>query len=298
MDHPLALITNLMSDATMPGALAGRVADEVARLTSRDRRLLDLLAQHQTLTTEQITALAFTSERRARLRLLQLHQRQVLDRFRHLVRPGSQQWRWTLGPVGAAVAAATAGQPTPRPNVVRAATARLATSPRLHHLLAVNQFFCALAAHARHHPDTALLRWWPERRAAHATGGLVHPDGAGLWVAAGHQVPFWLELDRGSEPHSRLLTKLRTGYRRLASITDLAWPVLFWLPNRTREANLHKLLHRSENTYVVVATAAGDTAGAHPAGPVWQVHGQPGSVWRSLHQIPTTVAEQEGTWHA
>jgi hypothetical protein len=52
MDHPLALITSLTTDATMPGAFAGRVGDEIARLTARDRRLLDLLAEHQALTTD------------------------------------------------------------------------------------------------------------------------------------------------------------------------------------------------------------------------------------------------------
>lgn len=292
MDHPLALITSLTTDATMPGALAGRVGDEIARLTVRDRRLLDLLAEHQALTTAQITALAFNSERKARQRLRHLHERDVLARFRSLVRPGSQSFRWTLGPVGAAVVAATADQPIPRPNTVRAATARLATSPRLQHLLEVNQFFCALASYSRHHREAMLLRWWSEHRATHATGGLVHPDGAGLWDEAGHRLPFWLELDRGTEQLSRLTAKL-AGYRRL-SATDLAWPVLFWLPNHSRETSLHKLLDRNERSgAVVVATATG---GAHPVGPVWRLHGHPGTARRRLHEIPTTV--KEDMWHA
>lgn len=290
MDDPLALPPT----AGLPSAFSRSVAAEMYRLTSRDRRLLHLLATHQCLTTDQITSIAFTTERKARRRLLALYQRDVLDRFRFPIGPGSLSWRWTLGPVGAAVVAATADQPTPRPAAVRAATARLAASPRLHHLLEVNEFFCALAVHARHHPEAMLLRWWSERQATHATGGIVHPDGAGLWDEAGHRLPFWLELDRGTEQLSRLAAKL-TGYRRLTG-TDLAWPVLFWLTNRSREANLHKLLNRDERLGVVVATATGDTPHAHPAGPVWRLVGEPDTARRRLHEIPTTV--KEGMWHA
>src|SRR5690606_23232206 len=195
-----------------------------------------------------------------------------------------------LGPVGAAIAAAAAEAPMPRPSAVRAATARLATSPRLHHLLEVNQFFCALAAHARHHSGAALLRWWPERRATHATGGLARPDGAGLWAYAGRHVPFWLELDRGTETLSRLAAKL-TGYQRLAG-TELAWPVLFWLPTRSRETSLHKLLTRISVGYVV-ATATGEAPDAHPAGPVWRLAGDPDTTRRPLHHIPPITEDPE-----
>jgi hypothetical protein len=291
VDDPLVLTPA----KTLPSALSRKIGEEMYRLTSRDRRLLDLLAAHQCLTTEQITALAFTTDRKARRRLLVLYQRDVLDRFRFPTGPGSLSWRWTLGPVGAAVVAGSADQPTPRPGAVRAATARLAASPRLHHLLEVNQFFCALAAYARHHPETMLLRWWSERQATHATGGIVHPDGAGRWAQAGHRVPFWLELDRGTEQLSRLAAKL-IGYQRLAG-TELAWPVLFWLPTRTREANLHKLLG-AEYAGMVVATATGGTGDAHPLGPVWRLPGQSGTARRRLHEIPITAGHEGGGWHA
>lgn len=289
MDSPLALTPA----KGLPSAFSRNVGAEMYRLTSRDRRLLDLLATHQCLTTEQITAIAFTTERKARRRLLALYQRDVLDRFRFPIGPGSLSWRWTLGPVGAAIVAAARDQPMPRPATVRAATARLAASPRLSHLVETNQFFCALAAHARHHLEAMLLRWWSERQATHAAGGLVHPDGAGLWDEAGHRVPFWLELDRGTEQLSRLAAKL-AGYQRLAG-TDLAWPVLFWLPTRSRETNLHKLLSRTQYAEAVVATATGDTGEAHPAAPVWRLPDQPGTTRRRLHEIPTTARHKEDT---
>ena len=267
----------------------GEIADEIRRVMPRDRRALDLLADHQTLTTEQIAAVAFPNLLRAQRRLRTLHQRGVLDRFRHAIRPGSQSWRWCLGPIGAGIVAASRGDPIPRPAAVRARTNRLAVSPRLHHLLGINQVFCALAAHARHHPDCELSRWWPESRATAACGALVRPDGHGVWVEAGRVVSFWLEYDTGSEQLARLVEKITGGYALLTS-TPLAYPVLFWLPSTAREDHLHALLTRTgAGGAVTVATAATDhAAGASPAGPVWRVAGRNGGRVR-LAEIPATV---------
>ncbi len=127
------------------------VADELVRITPRDLWLLELLREHRTLTTEHLTTLGFLSGHRARKRLLLLHRRDVLDRWRYHVRPGSQSWRWTLGPLGAAILASRDGRPVPRPASVRAATDRLAGSGAIHHLLGCNGFFVALAFYARAH---------------------------------------------------------------------------------------------------------------------------------------------------
>lgn len=266
------------------------VADQLRRLMPRDLWLLDLLADHQTLTTGQVTALAFPTPAKAYRRLRLLHDRGVLDRFRYAVRPGSQAWRWTLAPTGAALVAARRGQPIPRPAAVRARTDRIATSPRLDHLLGVNEVFCELAAHARHHPGTLLAAWWSEQRATRATGGLAHPDGGGVWQSGRRRVAFWLEYDTGTEPLPRLVDKL-TGYARLAT-TDLARPVLFWLPNPAREEHLRAQLRRTD-TPVTVATTNPDYADGHggPAGPVWHVEGHPGRC--SLAEItgPTATAD-------
>ena len=72
--------------------------------------------------------------------------------------------------------------------------------PRLDHLLAVNGFFVALTAHARTHDGVALVRWWNEARCRDACGTLVRPDGHGVWRTPGRRVPFWLEMDLGTEP--------------------------------------------------------------------------------------------------
>lgn len=287
MEHPLT------STHRREGAGGGSLAAELARLMPRDRWLLDLLDQHQVLTTTQITMLCYPSLHRARYRLLQLHRRGILDRFRHITRPGSDAYRWTLGAAGAAITAASAGKPPPRPQQVRAHIDRLATSPKLHHLLAVNEFFCTLAAHARHRHDVALARWWPERRATAAAGNLVRPDGAGLWNVDGRQVPFWVEIDRGTEQLTRLTSKLHNGYTRLTG-TRMGWPVLFWLPNPAREDHLHQLLTRHGTATVTVATAT--PAHGHPAEAVWRIAGRPDAARLALHQLPTSSnTRQEGS---
>ncbi|MDG4793523.1 replication-relaxation family protein [Micromonospora sp. WMMD1082] len=253
------------------------MAAELGRLTPRDRHLLNLLDQHRTFTTDQLVDLAFGSVGRARNRLNTLHDRGILDRFRHYQRPGSQAWRWTLGPVGAALLAAGRDEALPRPAAVRDATARLAMSPTLAHLLTVNGFFVALTAHARAHPGARLVRWWNEARCREACGTLVRPDGHGVWsddtrAGGGRAVPFWVEADLGTETLPRVVGKL-TGYAALPP--RRAYPVLFWLPTAAREANLHTHLHRAGlPDGLTVATATREHAAAPgPAGPVWRIVG-------------------------
>ena len=77
------------------------VLEAAGRLTERDRYLCRLLLDHQVLTTEQIRSIGFVSQRRTRLRLAQLHQLRVLDRFRPLAKIGSAQHHWILDTLGA-----------------------------------------------------------------------------------------------------------------------------------------------------------------------------------------------------
>jgi hypothetical protein len=247
---------------------------EVNRLTPRDRLVLDLLDRHQVLTTEHVAAAAFGSVSRARNRLSLLHTRGLLDRFRHYTATGSQSWRWTIGPLGAALLAAQRGQPTPRPSASRDASTRLAMSPTLTHLLTTNGFFIALHAHARQHPDATLAQWLSETEARALTGGHVRPDAYGVWSVGGVRVPFWLETDLGTETLGRVVAKL-PGYATLTG-SRVGFPVLVWLTNSVREAHLHAAMARAGvPAGLVVATASADHAGEHggPAGPVWQVAG-------------------------
>jgi hypothetical protein len=233
-------------------------------LTERDRYLLSLIAEHQVLTTDHLTALAFPSRDRAEQRLRILARRDVLARFRPCVRPGSAEWRYVLGYTGAAIIAASRGVSPPRPAAHAARILRLAENPRLGHLLGVNGFFASLARQARTHPGTGLDAWWSEARATKACGSLARPDGLGGWHEHGRQVWFFLEYDTGTETLDRLAAKL-TGYHDVIDVGGPTYPVLFWLPSLLREANLHRRLGPASP--VPVATATAEAAQATGTGP-------------------------------
>lgn len=238
---------------------------QLGRLEPRDRQLLEWLADHQVLTTPQITTALFSSTRACQQRLKTLHTTGFLDRFRWR-RPGSGSlpWHWTLGPLGHALHAAAHAQHPPTPRQLRDRLERLAANPRLQHLLGVNQFFIDLAAHARTHPDTSLDRWWPEHHTAARFLG-IRPDGHGLWTATGATVGFFLEYDTGTENLARVVRKL-DAYDKLARAGGPTYPVLIRLPNRNRETHLHHHLTHRPSALVPVATSLHDD---HPADPVW-----------------------------
>jgi hypothetical protein len=263
-----------------------------ARLTDRDLHLLDWLADHQVLTTPQIANALFTSLGFAQRRLLALHRAGVLERFRPL-RPGggAYPWHYVLAQTGAELVAAARDQPPPRPSETAQRIRRIATSRTLDHRLGVNQFFTDLAAHARTHPPARLERWWSEGRCA-APGAFgaslvspIRPDGHGIYSEPTdggtdstdgqlRRVAFFLEHDTGTESHAVLLDKL-TRYDAHASRGGPVWPVLFWLPNPTREHHLHAQLSSLE-VAVPLATATRTRDDGQddrtPAGPIWRVH--------------------------
>jgi hypothetical protein len=261
------------------GVGAQAALEALRELTDRDRYLLAVLAEHQVLTADQIARLKFTDANTARKRLVLLTRRGILDRFRDAVRPGSQPWRYTLGPLGAAIVAAGRAQPAQRPAVHAERVLRLARSPRLGHLLGANEFFVALAQHARHDRAYALRWWLNESRATAACAGLARPDGLGVWAhhqsdGALREVAFFLEHDEGTEPIARLVAKL-PGYAEAALGDGPDHRVLFWLPSIARETHLHTALARHQSP-VPVATATRqhtDAANLDPAGPVWLTPG-------------------------
>ncbi|MHB1800180.1 MAG: replication-relaxation family protein [Actinomycetes bacterium] len=254
----------------------GAPADPLAvlgYLTDRDRWLLDVLAEHQVLTTGQLTALAFPRSDVAQRRLLKLARLGVLDRFRWHVPRGSQSWHYTLGIVGETLVAAARGVEAPRPAQHRARIIRLATNPRLPHLLGVNELFTSLAAHARTHPGTGLDAWWSEQHCARRCAPFAHPDGYGRWTDGTRSLRFFLEYDTGTEPLTRVTAKL-PGYADLATAGGPSCPVLLWLPTARREANLHAALAAPPPNVTVVTTSAelADALGCGPAGPIWLAH--------------------------
>ncbi|MET8871698.1 replication-relaxation family protein [Nocardia sp. NPDC004604] len=253
------------------------IADAITaqrQLTPRDLRLLGLLAAHRALTAHQITRLLFTDDNTARKRLVLLTDRGVLDRFRACVRPGSQEYRYTLGPLGAMIYAATTDAPIPAPRTVHEKTLKLSRNPQLDHLLGINEFFTTLCHHARTNPGAELLEWWDEREATAACAKIAHPDGYGVWSENGRTVRFFLEYDTGTEELSRLIDKLQ-GYRDLRS-GDITIPVLFVLPGPKRQTNFHRLLDEDPSTLsgLTVATATvAEIAADNPAASVWWLAG-------------------------
>jgi hypothetical protein len=241
------------------------------RLTGRDRDLCRLLAEHRVLTTPQLVELAFPSRNAAEHRLTILHRLGVVDRFRPHHTPGSAPYHYVLGPLGAALLAAEADREPSRLGYRRDRTLALAHSQRLAHLLGVNGFFTALVRAARGHPDAALEVWWSEQHCAAQWGRLVRPDGYGRWREHQQRVDFFLEYDRGSEPVGRLAGKL-AGYLELAHASEIATPLLLWLPTPAREATARRALAGSS---LPVATASPHPTHT-PAEPVWLPLHQPG----------------------
>jgi Replication-relaxation len=151
------------------GRHAAALADLAGRLTTRDRELARLLAEHQVLTTDQCEALLGASPVTLGHRLVELARLQVVDRFRPLtqVGAGSAPYHYVLGQAGAAVLAAEQGLDPAALGYRRDQALAVAHSGRLlAHLVGVNGFFAALAQAARTRPSARLVCFRPAARCA------------------------------------------------------------------------------------------------------------------------------------
>ncbi len=250
-----------------PGRARVRLSDDLVtaaarHLTDRDRSICALLAEHRVLTTAQLATVAFDSPISARHRLATLYRLRVLDRFRPFRRVGTAPNHWVLDAIGAMVVAAERGVEIEELHWRRDRALGLAGSSQLAHRVGVNGFFCALLGAARGRPGVDLRVWWPERRCLATWGEVVRPDGYGVWQDAGVEVAFFLEYDRGTETHSRLVAKLE-GYATLAAAARDPFWVLFCFTGTKREAAARKALAGAP---VPVATAC---EGAPPCDAVW-----------------------------
>ncbi|GAA4924098.1 hypothetical protein HD597_011235 [Nonomuraea thailandensis] len=241
------------------------LATLAARLTPRDYDILAYLHQHRVLTTHQLQRIFFGIPQSARKRLGALYALNAVTRFRPWAPygTGSQPVHWLLGRAGAAALASRKGV------TVRELGYNpddpIAVSSRLRHQVGVNDFFSHLHHHARQPGTEAEVKaWWSERRCARLWGDLARPDAYGHWTDQNREIDFFLEHDTGTETLTKVTAKLH-GYADLAEATGISTPVLFWLPNRTRETNLRR--HLAASTEVPVATAVHTADG--PAGPVW-----------------------------
>jgi len=257
----------------------------LARLTFRDRRLLEWLAEHYLLSTDQIAEALFPSQRAATLRLAALYEMEALNRFVD-VTTGTRQHLYALGPLGALVHPTAYNDPdrpdAPAPRTATDRTERIVGSRKLAHLLGTNQLFIDLHAYTRTDPNARLVRWWSEQHATAAyTRSGIRPDGHGIWQVGDHTTGFWLEHDRGTEKIATVLDKLRN-YAQLAEVGP-RYPVLLRVPSRRRERNLLDAL-AGIPAGLPVATGV---HGEHPAGPAWAVAGDGSGLRRWLHELPS-----------
>jgi len=264
----------------MPQSRTASLLAIYPHITNRDRLLLQLLDDHQVLTTDQIHRMLFHARRTCQIRLGELAALGLLDRFRFARDGGgSHPWHWTLGHHGHRFQAAARQRPEPTVRTSRQTVQRLSANPHLAHLLTANEFFVRLAACAREHPETRLDRWWSETLTTKQFRTIT-ADGHGLWSVADATVGFFLEADTGTEPLSRVVAKLDR-YAKLIRRGGPRYPVLFWLGSEQREEHLHRLL-RGEHGDVPVATA---THTSEPAEAVWLPTGATGRV--RLAELPS-----------
>ncbi|MEU8001542.1 replication-relaxation family protein [Catellatospora sp. NPDC049111] len=245
--------------------------DLSGRLNARDYTIAHLLDEHTALTTPQLAAVLFGSPITCQHRLNSLRKLQFVDRFIRNQPTRPRPMCWVAGPLAARYVALSREENPPTPKAVQQRAERIMASPKLDHLLGVNGFFVALAAHARTHPAARLARWWSERSSSAAYGRRVRPDGHGVWTEGTASVGFFVEYDTGTEPIGRLLDKL-PAYRQLRDDGGPDYPVLFVLHSPVREQHLHQRLSAGLGTTVTVATTS-PQAGSDPAAAVWQVVG-------------------------
>jgi len=214
---------------------AARLAGQ---LTDRDRQIAEDCFEHRVLTTEQLRRLHFANTRIATRRLGKLHALRLLDRFRPAWQhgEGSTPYHWTLDTLGAHVVAAVRGLERDQLPWTRQPAEAIATTTTLTHRLHTNEFATLLIAELRA-AGGEVPEWRGERSARDLFDRIVAPDSYLLLQRPG--VPplhLLLEVDRGTEERSRLLTKARRYAKAMprSPLADADTLVLLTVPTERR----------------------------------------------------------------
>lgn len=198
------------SSASRPGKVSlAHVVELGSRLTERDRQIVLDCYEHHVLTTDQVRYLHFTGLRTARARLGALYEMRVLDRFRPPWQrgEGSTPFHWILDEAGAHVVAQLQGIERKELKWRRSTALAVASSSKLRHQVAINDFFARLAHEAATAGGT-LSEWYGERTAHRLFRGTIMPDGYAVVNLPGHwPVHILLELDMATEPAETLRAK-------------------------------------------------------------------------------------------
>jgi Replication-relaxation len=148
----------------------------------------------------------------------------------------------------------------------RATTLAIAYHPHLAELVAANGLFCALAGHARNHPDTELAVWLSQRDCQTKWGRVIQAHGFGRWRDHHREVAFFLHHHPQQQPIKTMISVLASYDSLVQAAPQLATNLLLvWLSRRDQEATLHRLV--PPRPYVV-ATAT-PHYGADPAEAIW-----------------------------
>ena len=217
-----------------------------ASLTQRDLTILISLAAYRYLNLRQLERLFFPSSRSAQIRLKQLKDHGLIQRWKVIEPPGITRRPsvFLLSPRGARVLAASRSE-DPK------ALIRLARLAELHclnvtHDLEANGFFVDLAVASRDIPDQGLYHWVGEaamssafrsgKRRSRLGEAAPASDGWGRFLTPSGEVIFDLEWDRGTASLQRLEQKIRSyiGYFKNRRNAELHH-VLFVLPHLARE---------------------------------------------------------------
>ena len=217
-----------------------------ASLTQRDLAILMCLEAYRYLNLHQLEMLFFPSSRSAQIRLKQLKDFGLLQRWKVIEPPGITRRPsvFLLSPRGARVLAASRSEdPT---SLVRQARMAELHCLNVTHDLEANGFFVDLALASRDLPDQGLYHWVGEaamriafrngKRRSRLGEGAPASDGWGRFLTSSGEVIFELEWDRGTESLQRLELKIRSyiGYFKNRRNAELHH-VLFVLPHLARE---------------------------------------------------------------
>lgn len=243
-----------VTDQTRSISLRRYRTDSVSVLSHLTQRDLDIcldIFDHRFLTTTQLFQLHFSSYARARVRLLELFQLGILNRFRPPRRPSSWPWHYILDHLGAEVVSDVRGIDAEKLYFRKNRPLNLVDSQRLRHTHDLNEFFCRLIYAGREGKNLAVTSWLGEAASAALCQRVVRPDSVSAVRTPTGTVEFFFELDRGTENLGRLRNKM-VDYDEAAITAHLPKLLLFCFPNSRRERFARDVL---KNRRLKVATS-------------------------------------------
>jgi len=222
------------------------------RITKRDIDILTAIASFQVLTTLQISNLLFPSLHRTRKRLTILNNYGLIRRFRQAIQIGlgSSQFIYEISNKGFRVLASECS------NNNRCSSVNTPNKPLsplfLEHTLQRNEFRIALTLACARQSDAELLSW-NQGNSVRKTVNLIASESNSGWkrvsiIADGHFgikfdnkiKTYFVEIDRGTMSHRRLLEKARAyvqllrQYSRSSNYSSLPFRLLLVTTSEVR----------------------------------------------------------------